>query len=341
VALRDVPTFTKAAPSPERFFELANAYQSTTALRAAVELDLFTAIHKGAKTAEDIAHSIGGKERGVRILCDFLATDGLLEKRNSSYSLAPDAEQFLVHTSPAYIGSALQFLHSSHVMQNFNCLAATVRGAAPQNSSLQPDHPMWQNFARAMASFMKLPATLIANHLLAHQATPWKVLDIAAGHGMFGITIAQQNPNARIVAVDWGGVLEVAKQNAQAAGVSDHYSTIAGDAFKADWGTGYDLVLLTNFLHHFDFATNVNLLRKVHAALADKGRAATLEFVPNEDRISPKIAARFAMQMLGGTPAGDAFTFSELDLMFREAGFSRTELLPLQPTPESLVISHR
>ena len=100
-------------------------------------------------------------------------------------------------------------------------------------------------------------------------------------------------------------------------------------------------MLLTNFLHHFDFATNVNLLHKVHAALADKGRAATLEFVPNEDRISPKVAARFAMQMLGGTPAGDAFTFSELDLMFREAGFSRSELLPLRPTPESLVISHR
>ncbi len=341
MALRDVPAFAKTSASPERFFELANAYQSTMALRAAVELDLFTAIHKGAKTAEDIARSIGGKPRGIRILCDFLATDGLLEKHDTSYSLAPDAEQFLVPTSPAYIGNALQFINSPHIMQNFNHLADTVRGAAPQVNAVQPDHPMWQDFARAMASFMSLPATIIANHLRAQEGTPWKVLDIAAGHGLFGITIAQQNPNAKVVAVDWGGVLDVAKQNANAAGVADRYSTLVGDAFKVDWGNGYDLVLLTNFLHHFDFATNVGLLRKVHAALVDKGRAATLEFVPNEDRVSPRMAARFAMQMLGGTPAGDAFTFSELDRMFRDAGFSRSELFPLPPTPESLVISQR
>src|SRR6185369_2508977 len=95
------------------------------------------------------------------------------------------------------------------------------------------------------------------------------------------------------------------------------FETIPGSAFTADFGSGYDLVLLTNFLHHFDVPTNEALLRKVHAALKPGGRAVTLEFVPNEDRVSPPVAAEFSLMMLGNTPAGDAYTFSELDRMFR------------------------
>ena len=97
-----------------------------------------------------------------------------------------------------------------------------------------------------------------------------------------------------MVGLDWANVLEVAKENAAKAGVADRYSTIAGSAFEVDFGSGYDIVLIPNFLHHFDPATNEKLLRKVHAALAPGGIAVTPEFIPNEDRISP--AARRHVQ---------------------------------------------
>jgi len=167
------------------------------------------------------------------------------------------------------------------------------------------------------------------------------VLDIAAGHGLFGIALANHNPLAAIVALDWPNVLEVAKENARAAGVADRYSGIPGSAFEADYGTGYDLVLLTNFLHHFDPETCERLLRKVYAALKTSGRAASFEFVPNEDRVSPPVAASFSLMMLGTTPSGDAYTFAELDRMFRNAGFSANELYPLPPTFQQVVISHK
>ncbi len=167
------------------------------------------------------------------------------------------------------------------------------------------------------------------------------MLDIAAGHGLFGITLAQHNPNAEVVAVDWPNVLAVAEENAQAAKVAARYRTVRGSAFDVDYGNGYDLVLLTNFLHHFDPPTCEKLLHKVHAALAPGGRAVTLEFVPNEDRVSPPIPATFAMVMLGTTPSGDAYTFSEYERMFRNAGFSSSELHPLPPTPHQVVMSHK
>src|SRR5262249_27274 len=99
--------------------------------------------------------------------------------------------------------------------------------------------------------------------------------------------------------------------------------------------------LLANFLHHFDAATNEKLLRKLQAALNDSGRAVTYEFVPNEDRVTPPMAAAFAMMMLASTRAGDAYTFAEFEEMFSQAGFSRSEIHPLPPTLESVIISHK
>jgi ubiquinone/menaquinone biosynthesis C-methylase UbiE len=192
-----------------------------------------------------------------------------------------------------------------------------------------------------MAPLLALPAELIAQLLDAASGQKWKVLDIAAGHGLFGVTLAKHNPNAEIVAIDWPNVLEVAKENAQAAGVADRYSVIPGSAFEVDFGNGYDLVLLTNFLHHFDLDTCERLLRKVYTALKVDGRVVALEFVPNEDRVSPPVAASFSMMMLGTTPSGDAYTFSEYDRMFRNIGFSSSELHALSPTFQQVVISYK
>jgi len=143
------------------------------------------------------------------------------------------------------------------------------------------------------------------------------------------------------VALDWPNVLGVAKENAAKAGVADRYSTIEGNAFDADFRNGYDIVLLTNFLHHFDIATCEGLLRKVHAALKQDGRAVTVEFIPNEDRITPPDAAAFSVIMLAETRGGDAYTFSQLERMFGNAGFSRSELHPLPPTIQQVVISEK
>jgi ubiquinone/menaquinone biosynthesis C-methylase UbiE len=126
---------------------------------------------------------------------------------------------------------------------------------------------------------------------------PVRVLDIAAGHGLFGIAVARQAPDAIVVAQDWAAVLEVAKANAQKAGVADRIELLPGSAFDVNFGGPYDAVLLTNFLHHFDFPTCVTLLKKIRAAMRPGGRLVTLEFVPNDDRVTPPVAAGFALTM--------------------------------------------
>jgi ubiquinone/menaquinone biosynthesis C-methylase UbiE len=167
-----------------------------------------------------------------------------------------------------------------------------------------------------------------------------KVLDIAAGHGLFGIEIAKQNPQARVTGLDWAPVLRVALENARKAGVQDRYDMLPGSAFEVNFGGPYDAVLLTNFLHHFDPPTCVKLLKKVHGALRRGGRAATLEFVPNEDRISPPMPAAFSMTMLTTTQAGDAYTLSELTSMYSEAGFGGLKAHHIPMSPHTVVMGH-
>ena len=330
-------------PTPALIFDTFNAYQRTAALKTAIDLELFTAIAEDKTTAPEIAERCDASERGIRILCDFLTVIGFLTKQGNSYRLTPDSAMFLDKHSPAYMGTMTEFLLSPHVMDNFDYLTEAVRkgGTAGQTKSLEPDHPMWVKFARAMQPMTLMPSRLIAKLVDPTADKKLRILDLAAGHGRYGLAFAEHNPQAEVTAVDWPSVLEVAKENAQAAGVTDRYHTKPGSAFDVDYGTGYDIVLLTNFLHHFDKETCETLLRKVHNALADGGRAVTLEFVPNEDRVTPPQAATFSMTMLGVTPSGDAYTFSELEKMLRNAGFSGSELHELPPTIQRVIISQK
>ena len=331
-------------PSPQLFFQTINAHQRTEALKAAIELEVFTAIGEGNTTAPEIAKRCQTSEKGMRVLCDFLTTIEMLAKQGDHYALTLDSSVFLDKRSPAYLGGATEFLCSPMLTEGFRHMTEAVRkgGTAIEGAgTIGPEHPIWVQFARGMAGMMSMPAQLMAKLVDPDADKKLKILDIAAGHGLFGIAFATQNPQAEVTAVDWKPVLEVARENAEKAGVSDRYSTIDGSAFEVEFGSDYDLVLLTNFLHHFDPTTCETLLRKVRAALADHGRAVTLEFVPNEDRVTPPEVAGFSMVMLVGTPSGDAYTFAELERMFSNAGFSRSTIHELPPTFQRVVISEK
>jgi len=330
-------------PSPELFFSTVNSYQRTAAIKAAVELDIFTAIAEGNATAKAIADRAKASERGTRILCDYLVINGFLTKQGDQYGLTQDSAIFLNRQSPAYLGGIIEFLLDPGLAGAFDDLTAVVRKGGTtisEEGTVSPENPVWVKFARAMAPMMVMPGQAMAKMVSVDPNRNARLLDIAAGHGIFGISFAQANPNLEVTALDWAPVLEVAKENAQKFGVADRHHLLPGSAFDVDFGEGYDLILLTNFLHHFDVATIETLLKKVHAALGEGGRAVTLEFVPDEDRVNPPMQASFAMMMLASTAAGDAYTFAEYERMFANAGFSKSEMHD-NPPPQRLIVSYK
>lgn len=327
-------------PSADFVFDTLFAYQRSAALKAALDLDLFTVLDEGPATAAAAAARCQASERGMRILCDYLTTIDLLEKSGNRYGLPAHSAAFLSQRSQTYLGSTARFLTMPGVKDNFDNLTGAVRrgGVAPDGNTVAPENPIWIEFARAMTPMMIPAAHTIADVLAVAGAGPLRVLDIAASHGMFGITLAQRNPNVEITAVDWAPVLKVAEENAQALGVADRLHRLAGDAFSVDFGSGYDVALVTNFLHHFDDATCTSFLSKVRASMKTGGRVVVLEMVPNADRVTPAVPARFSLTMLAGTPAGDAYTLDELRGQLERAGFGQVTTHAL-PTPETVVVA--
>ncbi len=331
-------------PSPVLFFDTINAYQRTEALRAAIELGLFTQIAAGERTAEQIAAACQASPRGIRILANYLTTLGFLRKGDEQYELTGDADVFLNRKSPAYLGGTLEFLLTPQLKESFQQLTAAVRRggtAVSDEGTVSHDNPIWVAFARAMAPMMQLPARMLVDLVGGDRERPIRVLDVAAGHGIFGVSIAERYPHAHITALDWPSVLAIATENAKRAGVAERHVLRPGSAFEVDWGGPYDLVLLTNFFHHFDLATCRDLASRAYAALAPGGRAITLEFIPDEDRLNPPSTASFALTMLATTAHGDAYTFAEYQQIFQKAGFLRSELYALPPTAQQAVISYR
>lgn len=331
----------QAAPNPGLIFSLVNAHQQTAALNAAIDLDLFRALGSGAGDVASLASHCSASERGMRVLCDFLVISGILTKENGTYRHTPTSAAFLDPASPACMATVARFMNDDQIHEVYQNLAEVVRSGRTTlhgAGTVEPDNPLWVKFAENMTPMVGPSAPALAQLVLGLVDGPVRVLDIAAGHGLFGIEIAKRNPQAQIVGLDWAKVLDVALRNAEKAGVANRYTRLAGSAFDLDFAGPYDAVLLTNFLHHFDHAVCVGLLKKVHAALRPGGVAATLDFVPDETRVSPPMPAGFAMTMLTTTIAGNAYTFSELERMYAEAGFKEVTRNPLVQSPQTVVL---
>lgn len=322
--------------NPAPIFECFTAYQKTAAMQASVDIGLFSAIGKGSATAAEIAKACNASAKGVRVLCDYWAVNGLLTKKGDAYALTPETAMFLDKASPAYLGGVMGFLNGP-ITPFFARLTESVRrGGVAGAGSVETEYDGWIPFAEEMGAMMFPTAQGIAGLL---GSVSGRVLDVAAGHGLFGIVLAQKNPGVSVTALDWPKVVAVAKRNAERMGVGARYATIAGDAFKADLQGPYDVILLTNLLHHFGVEECTILLKRLRGALRPGGRLVTLEFVPNEDRVSPPMSATFPLVMLATTAAGDAYTFKELEKMLKAAGFEKNALHQLEDSPQQVIVS--
>jgi ubiquinone/menaquinone biosynthesis C-methylase UbiE len=322
--------------NPAPIFECFTAYQKTAAMQAAVDIGLFSAIAAGHSTVPAIAKACAASPKGVRVLCDYWTVQGLLLKSGDAYRLTPEAATFLDRASPAYMGSVMGFLNGP-ITPFFGRLTHAVRnGGCESTGTVVNEYDGWVPFAEEMGAMMFPTAQAIAGLL---GPVSGRVLDVAAGHGLFGIVLAQKNTGVQVTALDWPKVLEVAKRHAGRMGVGDRYTTIAGDAFNVELQGPYDVILLTNLLHHFSEEQCTMLLKRLRAALRPGGRLVTLEFVPNEDRISPPMSATFPLVMLATTAKGDAYTFSELERMLRAAGFPSSTLHQPEDSPQQIIVS--
>ena len=232
-------------PSPFRLFKQLMRFTLPTRSGVQSNSIYLPQLAQAIARQQQFAQQCSVSERAARILCDFLVVSEFLTKSGQEYALTADTAMFLDRNSTAYIGTCTRFLLSDALRKHFLALPDAVRyGGSTDRVVVDPESHVWVDFARSMAPMMMMASQELAKLVVPDQTRPLKVLDIAAGHGLFGIALLQANAAAKVTAVDWKNVLEVARENAEKFGVADRYSTLPGSIFDVDIGSGYDLVII-------------------------------------------------------------------------------------------------
>jgi predicted O-methyltransferase YrrM len=307
--------------SDQSFSELQAAmrgFQESRVLLTAVELDVFTAVGAGAAAAE-VAASVGTDPRATEILLNALVSVGALTKTKGVFRNTAETARYLDARSPDCARTAL--MHTAGMFHSWATLTDCVRaGTAAIAPRVERDDPQW---TRSFIAAMHRGAEGTAAELVRAVGVEGvgRMLDVGGGSGAYSIAFAQASPSLRAEIFDLEFVLPIAQEHIQEAGLADRITTRAGDLRIDEFGSGFDLVLLSSICHMLDPDENRDLLRRCFRALTPGGRIAIRDFVVGPDRTAPRQAALFAINMLVATRAGSTYTEAEYESWLREGGF--------------------
>jgi len=317
---------------PEELELRIRAFQESRVLLTAIELDVFEALGAGA-TAEEVARKLGSDARATGMLLNALAALGVIEKRGGVFRNTPETAQNFTRRSPDDVRMAL--MHTVHLWDTWSTLTECVRKGTTLGRRSAGTEDWTGAFIAAMHANASRRATAVVAAVDAGGART--MLDVGGGSGAYSIAFAQANPALRAEILDVGEVAPIARGHIAEAGLEDRVTVREGDLRTSDFGTGFDLVLISAICHMLSEDENRALVAKTHAALGAGGRIVISDFILDPDRAGPRMAAMFALNMLVGTQQGNTYTEDEYAGWMREAGFGEIRRVAL-PGPAHLMI---
>lgn len=331
----------KKQVTPERLMELAFAYAPPLIIAAAVNNNVFDSLESGGKTLEEVGKETGASQRGLRAVMNALVGLELLKKdRQGKYSLTPESEAFLLSDKP---GTHAGFFGTitPQLTEKWLRLSDIVRDGRPA-VFLNQEAEGTQFFSQLVETIIPMSypgAQKLADHLkIAKTKNDVRVLDLAAGSGIWGIALTQESPRVRVTAVDWAGMIPTTKRITEKFGVRDRFGFVEGDLLEVNFGNGYDIATLGHILHTEGKERSRQLLKKTFRALKPGGTIVIAEWLVNDDRTGPPHSLRFAVQMLVNSEKGDTFSFNEIKGWLEEAGFKKVRKLNA-PGPSPLILA--
>jgi ubiquinone/menaquinone biosynthesis C-methylase UbiE len=338
------PSSSASSPvTPERIQQFAWAYVPPLVLEAAVRHRVFDTLDASPKTVPEVALATGASERGLTAIMNVLVGLAFLAKdEQGRYSNGPESAAFLVSTKPGFMGGIIRH-GSQHLIPKWlslNEIVATGQPTAAVNQEASGTD-FFQEFVNDIFPMSYPGALALARHIDAgSNGQPVRVLDLAAGSGVWGIAMAQSSPLVEVTAVDWPGVIPVTQKTVARFGLAERFSFVEGDLLQADFGGGYNLATLGHILHSEGIERSQALLARTFAALAPGGTIAIAEFLVNADRTGPVAGLFFAVNMLVNTDRGDTYSFEEISAWLTKAGFTNPRTLEA-PGPSPLILANK
>ncbi|HET6216441.1 MAG TPA: methyltransferase [Acidobacteriaceae bacterium] len=327
--------------TPERIMQFAWGYVPPLVLEAAIRHRVFDLLDSGPKTISQVHKETGASERGLSAVMHALVGMNFLSKdKQGVFSLTPESSAFLVSTKPGFLGGFLRhgseqlipkWLHLNKIVETGNPVTSVNQEGAGSDFFAQ--------FVNDIFPMSYPAAQTLTRHLSeSGMSGPVRVLDLAAGSGVWGIAMAQGSEKVSVTAVDWPEVIPITRKTVSRFGLAERYSFVAGDLLQADFGTGHTVATLGHILHSEGRERSRELLKKTVKALASGGIIVVAEFLVNADRTGPLNGLFFALNMLVNTDSGDTYSFEEISSWLKDAGFVNARTLD-SPGPSPLVLA--
>ena len=318
---------------PDDFQQTVRGFQPSRVLLTAVELDIFTAVGKGA-TLDGVAGALKTDPRATGMLLDALVALEVLQKRDGVYRNTTIGERYLVADARDDARAAL--MHTAHLWQRWSTLTDCVRqGTSVNYREMVERGDKWTTaFIAAMHHNATARAPLVIK--TAGLDGVGRMLDVGGGSGAYAIAFARAREDLRVEIFDLPTVLPIAEGHIAEAGLTDRITTRVGDLRTDDLGSGFDLILLSAICHMLGPEENQNLLERCFAALSPGGRVLIQDFILAPDRTAPRHATLFALNMLVGTREGNTYTSDEYRSWLVQVGFEDIQHTAL-PGPTGLI----
>jgi len=304
-----------------QLMEFSRGFWISSILFSGVKLGIFDCIGGKGKHLSEIVEELRIDKRGGEILLNACAALGIIEKQGKAYRNSDLSSKYLVRSSPDYKGNL--FMHSADMWRAWGELENAVRTGRPLESYedrfLHNERRRVQNFILGMDQNAGELAEILSDCDEVRKAT--RMLDVGGGPGTYCRYFIKKNPQLRATILDLPLTLEVAKILIQKHGLEGKISTLEGDLLEDDFGSGYDLILISQILHSFSHDENRKIIEKAYKALVPGGAIMINEFALNDTKTSPVDAALFAVNMLVNTERGATYTLNEIEGWLKQAGF--------------------
>ena len=309
--------------------------QAYRVLGVAVRLNIFEALSGGPLTAAETARQVKASERGISLLLDALESLGYVRQKEGRYTNTPMTVKWLLRRSPTSLAGGIPFFDSM-VFDRWEHLDESIRRGKPvlSGSEWLEQHP---GGYRIYEEGMIAIARMAADEVVAKVKLPVKarrLLDVGGGHGMYSIRFCRRYPGLSAVVFDLPPALAVARETITAEGMDGRVMAQAGDVWMDDFGVGYDVVLLFNFIHVFSPSKNMELLHKIAGALKQGGMVVIMEQIAGKvfGSTTTTLARLQALNFFNDMEA-QTYAYGEIASWLTQVGFSNLHRINLLKTP--------
>ncbi|HYN95133.1 MAG TPA: class I SAM-dependent methyltransferase [Pilimelia sp.] len=318
-----------SARVPEPFGQLRllrdlTAFVRVNFLHVGVRLDLFTALRRGPRSAEELAAAAGVVDReALTMLLDLGVALGELRRagpgryrltgRRAATLARRRAAAALVEETVAYHGTVYQGLPD------------LLRGGA------KGDHlrTMAETVAESSRILEPFTAAFVRDAVRGLRAP--RVLDVGCGSGTYLATVARAVPDASGVGLDvQPRAVDLSRRALAAAHAGDRFVVRQGNAMDDPQAGPFDVVLLLNNVYYFTDVERQKLFRSLRDSLGERGRL----LIASMFHGPTPTALNFSLVLWATKGCHPLPRLAHVVAELRDSGFSdvrATRLAPLEP----------